>query len=82
MTEERLIHWNNEEDDHFLKSAECGTGILQARALESCKQGKITEDLRKLYLSPVRETIPWHLFPSWAQPSNWALEDAGVCHEG
>lgn len=38
------------------------------KALEACRQGKFTEDLRELYKFPQRKEVPWTLFPPWARP--------------
>jgi hypothetical protein len=46
--------------------------------LDSCKQGKVTEELKKLYNFPIREKIPWILFPNWARPNDYTEG----CHEG
>jgi len=48
-------------------------------ALEGCKQGKVTEELKQLYLMPVREMVPWIDFPDWARP-DFVFDD--VPHEG
>jgi len=47
-------------------------------ALEKCKEGKVSEELKKLYNSPYREQVPWILFPDWARPND--LVEG--CHEG
>jgi hypothetical protein len=36
--------------------------------LLACLEGKFTEELRALYQMPVREQVPWDLFPNWARP--------------
>ncbi len=38
------------------------------KVLEQCKQGKVTEELKILYRYPLRDKIPWDLFPGWARP--------------
>lgn len=48
------------------------------KVLEKCQQGKFTEELKELYKSPVRETVPWDLFPAWARPT----DQVEGCHEG
>lgn len=40
------------------------------KALQSCLEGRFTEELRKLYQMPVREQVPWQLFPNWARPQD------------
>lgn len=47
-------------------------------ALKTCQEGKFTEELRVLYQMPLRERVPWVLFPSWARPNDH-VEGA---HEG
>ena len=37
-------------------------------ALQSCREGRFTEELRALYEMPAREQVPWDLFPNWARP--------------
>lgn len=39
-------------------------------ALQSCQEGKFTEELRHLYQAPFRERVPWELFPNWARPQD------------
>ena len=39
-------------------------------ALEKCQEGKFSEELRQLYLTPYRERVPWELFPNWARPND------------
>jgi hypothetical protein len=39
-------------------------------ALQKCQDGKSSEELRKLYQMPVRERVPWELFPNWARPTD------------
>jgi len=39
-------------------------------ALEACKHGVFTKELRKLYNYPLRDKVPWDLFPNWARPSD------------
>ena len=38
------------------------------KALLACLEGKFTEELRGLYQMPLRERVPWELFPNWARP--------------
>jgi hypothetical protein len=33
-------------------------------ALQKCQQGMSSEELRQLYQMPVRERVPWELFPN------------------
>ena len=40
------------------------------KALQTCLQGKSTEELRLLYQTPLREQVPWDLFPRWARPAD------------
>lgn len=47
-------------------------------ALKKCNEGQFSEALRKLYQMPVRESIPWMLFPDWARPND--VVEGG--HEG
>ncbi len=47
-------------------------------ALERCREGKFTEELRALYQMPHRDRVPWLLFPNWARPND-PVEGA---HEG
>lgn len=47
-------------------------------ALEHCKNGRFSEELRKLYLAPYRDQVDWSPFPNWARPND-ATEG---CHEG
>jgi len=37
-------------------------------ALEACREGRFTEDLRDLYQMPARERVPWVLLPDWHSP--------------
>jgi hypothetical protein len=39
-------------------------------ALRACQEGRFTEELRLLYQMPLREQVPWDLFPNWARPSD------------
>lgn len=39
-------------------------------ALEACRDGRFTEELRALYRMPERERVPWALFPDWARPTD------------
>jgi hypothetical protein len=39
-------------------------------ALQSCLECKFTEELRVLYQMPIRDRVPWDLFPNWARPSD------------
>jgi hypothetical protein len=39
-------------------------------ALQKCQQGMSSEELRQLYQMPVRERVPWELFPNWARPND------------
>ena len=39
-------------------------------ALQGCLEGRFTEELRDLYQMPVREQVPWQLFPDWARPTD------------
>ena len=39
-------------------------------ALQKCREGKSSEDLRELYRMPYRERVPWVLFPAWARPND------------
>lgn len=47
-------------------------------ALQKCQEGKFSEKLRLLYQMPIRERVPWELFPKWAHPND-PVEGA---HEG
>lgn len=47
-------------------------------ALEQCKNGKVTPELKKLYDMPYRKMVDWTLFPSWARPD----QETEGCHEG
>lgn len=44
--------------------------VVYQEALEKCQEGKFTDELRLLYLMPVRDRVPWALFPSWARPTD------------
>lgn len=48
------------------------------KVLEECLKGKVPPELKELYKAPIRETIPWDLFPNWARPD--AIFELG--HEG
>lgn len=47
-------------------------------ALQGCLEGRFTEELRALYQTPLREQVPWELFPHWARPNDYV--EGG--HEG
>jgi len=47
-------------------------------ALEACREGRFTEELRALYQMPSRERVPWELFPNWARP----IDPVEGGHEG
>jgi len=40
------------------------------QALQKCREGKFSEELRRLYQAPYRESVPWELFPNWARPND------------
>lgn len=46
--------------------------------LKECLSGRVSKELKLLYNAPLRETVPWSLFPRWAQPNDWSEG----CHEG
>jgi peptide deformylase len=46
--------------------------------LEKCLQGSVPEGLKELYKAPVRNQVPWSLFPAWARP-DYVFDGA---HEG
>ena len=46
--------------------------------LEQCLKGKFTPELKLLYQAPIREQVPWSLFPNWARPN----EQTEGAHEG
>lgn len=52
--------------------------IMKEKALEICKEGKASEELKQLCKAPFREKIDWEQFPYWARP-NAQVEG---CHEG
>lgn len=39
-------------------------------ALAKARDGKVSEELKALYRAPVREQVPWLLFPDWARPTD------------
>jgi hypothetical protein len=45
---------------------------------EQCQLGKYVPELKELYLAPIRDKVPWALFPAWARPNDYT-EGA---HEG
>ena len=47
-------------------------------ALEKCREGKVSENLKRLYKMPQRDMVAWDLFPCWARPN----DKTEGCHEG
>lgn len=51
---------------------------LVKTALYYCREGRNSAELRQLYKIPLREQVPWGLFPSWARP----CDEVEGPHEG
>jgi hypothetical protein len=47
-----------------------GLELDYQEALQTCLEGRFTEELRMLYQAPYRERVAWHLFPNWARPND------------
>jgi hypothetical protein len=47
-------------------------------ALDECREGRVSDHLKKLYNMPYRELVPWCMFPAWARPN----DETEGCHEG
>ena len=47
-------------------------------ALKKCQGGRFSEELRVLYRTPLRDQVPWQLFPNWARP----IDPVEAGHEG
>jgi hypothetical protein len=47
-------------------------------ALEQCKNGKFSQELKKLYDMPYRNMVDWTQFPNWARPD----QETEGGHEG
>ena len=37
-------------------------------ALEKCRDGRFSDELRVLFQAQHRDRVPWTLFPDWARP--------------
>lgn len=59
-------------------SSQQNNEVTYQKALEECKKGKVSSELKELYLAPKRDQVPWILFPNWARPND-PVEGA---HEG
>jgi hypothetical protein len=51
-----------------MKTTEALSNIIR-EALKGCEDGKINDALKMLYNYPLRNNVPWNLFPIWANPT-------------